>query len=150
MDFLNDAQQACYEKVAPWMSEIFGDSVRPLDGIPVFEVTQGSAFAFVQVTPFHDDAVITARAYVVTEVELTAELMLFLMRENDTMRFGAFGIDEGHDVVYQHAIMGATVDQDELEATVKTVIEVADQYDDMIVEQFGGLRALDYIGSASA
>jgi hypothetical protein len=144
MEFLSTAQQECYEKIKPWMHELFGSEVRLLDDMPVFEVTVGSTFAFVQVAPWQHDATITARAYVVSGSDLKPELLLYLLRENDTMRFGAFGVDEAGDIVFQHAIVGSTCDKNELKATVASVVSIADQYDDRIVEEWGGRRGLDY------
>lgn len=144
MEFLSTAQQECYEKIKPWMEEMFGSEARAMPESPVFEVTIGSTFAFVQVVPWNDDATITARAYVVSGAELTQELLLFLLRENDTMRFGSFGVDEAGDIIFQHAIVGSTCDKNELQATVVSVVTTADRYDDQIVEKWGGRRGLDY------
>jgi hypothetical protein len=147
MEFLSTAQQECYEKIKPWMVELFGSEVRVMDDMPVFEVTIGSTFAFVQVAPWQHDATITARAYVASGADIKPELLLYLLRENDTMRFGAFGVDEAGDIVFQHAIVGSTCDQNELKATVASVVSIADQYDDRIVEEWGGRRGLDYAAS---
>jgi hypothetical protein len=106
----------------------------------------GSAFAQIGVFPWgDDDALITTRSYVVTGIELTAELMRFLLHENAGMRFGAFGIDEDGDVIFEHSIVGSTCDQRELESSVTAVAATADEYDDRIVSRWGGERALDQI-----
>lgn len=149
MEFLSTLQRECYEKIKPWMEEMFGAQVRMLEDIPVFEVALGSTFAFVQVAPWHEDATITARAYVVSGAKMTPELQLFLLRENDTMRFGAFGVDEAGDIIFQHAIIGSTCDKNELRETVSNVISIADRYDDRIVETWGGQRGLDYLGESN-
>jgi hypothetical protein len=146
MEFLSTAQQECYERIKPWMEDMFGSECRALDDAPVFEVSLGSTFAFVQVSPWNDhDAVINARAYVVSGANMSQELQLFLLRENDTMRFGSFGVDESGDIIFQHAIVGSTCDKNELKATVASVMTIADRYDDRIVEQWGGKRGLDYM-----
>lgn len=146
MEFQTTAQQECYEKIKPWMEGLFGEQCRVLDDAPMFEVSLGSTFAFVQIAPWNNnDATITARSYVVSGAEITPETQLFLLRENDTMRFGAFGIDEAGDIVFQHSIVGSTCDQLELKATVAAVISIADRYDDIIVEKWGGKRGLDYV-----
>ncbi len=144
MEFLTSTQQECFEKIKPWMEELFLSASKPLDDMPVFEVSVGSTFAFVQVAPWHEDATITARAYVASGADLNTELQLYLLRENDTMRFGAFGVDESGDIIFQHTIIGSTVDKNELKETVANVMRIADQYDDYIVEKWGGKRGLDY------
>jgi hypothetical protein len=61
------------------------------------------------------------------------------------MSFGAFGIDDEGDVIFEHTIVGSTCDQKELESSVIHVARTADDYDDIIVEKWGGERALDQI-----
>jgi hypothetical protein len=106
----------------------------------------GSALVEVFVFPWGtDEAIINTRSYVVTGTELTPDLMRFLLRENSNMRFGAFGIDDNGDVLFEHTIVGSTCDKIELESSVNAVLEIADDYDDKIVERWGGMRALDRI-----
>ena len=146
MEFESQAQKECYERVLPWVTELFGGSVLRKPDMPVLGVMQGSAFAQIGVFPWGDnDALITTRSYVVTGIELTAELMRFLLYENAGMRFGAFGIDEDGDVIFEHSIVGSTCDQRELESSVTAVAAIADEYDDRIVSRWGGERALDQI-----
>jgi len=57
----------------------------------------------------------------------------------------ASGIDENGDIVFEHTIVGSTCDKKELESSVAAVLEVSDDYDDKIVERWGGKRALDRI-----
>jgi hypothetical protein len=90
-----------------------------------------------------DDAIITTRSWVVTGIELTQELLQYLLRENDTMRFGAFGLDSDNDVFFEHTIVGSTADKHELKASVMAVVMTADRYDDIIAERWGGTRAVD-------
>ncbi len=144
MEFLSEAQQKTYEKIKPWMEDLFGAASAPLEDMPVFQVEIGSTSAFVQVSPWHEDATITARAYVVSGAKMDPELQLFLLRENDTMRFGAFGVDESGDIIFQHSIVGSTCDENELKETVVSVVKTSDQYDDIIMEKWGGKRASDY------
>lgn len=143
MEFVTLAQRACYEKVVPWLKELFGSYAMVRNDIPVIQVTIGSALATVRISPWgEDDATISSRAYVVTGVELSADLMHFLLRENDKMRFGAFGVDGDENIFFEHTIVGSSVDKDELKGSVMAVVITADQYDDQIVTQWGGQRAL--------
>lgn len=143
MEFLTIEQQSCYEKIKPWMQELFPGQLKIYSDMPVFEVSFGSTFAFVQVSPWHDDVTITSRAYVASGATMTPELQLFLLRENDTLRFGAFGVDESGDIIFQHAIIGSTCDKKELHESVVNVVTIADRYDDQIVASWGGKRGLD-------
>jgi T3SS (YopN, CesT) and YbjN peptide-binding chaperone 1 len=144
MIFENDNQKATYEKILPWMQEMFGELVGKRLEIPEFCVRLGSAFAQTAIYPMgDDDSVISTRAYVVTGVDLTPDLMHFLLRENDRMTFGAFGIDQDGDVFFEHTIVGSTCDKPELKTSVSSVVIIADEYDDLIVEKWGGERAID-------
>lgn len=144
MEFESNVQKEVFEKIEPWMKEMFGIFVKKREDAPSFGINIGSTFVHVGVHPWGDeDATITARAYVVTNVEVTSSLMEFLLKENDTMRFGAFGLDKDRDVFFQHTIVGSTCDVDELKNSVLAVGYTADQYDDQIVKQWGGERAAD-------
>ena len=166
MEFRSAAQKACYEKIVPWMKELFGEFVMLRTDAPAMAVVIGSAVAQVGVIPWgNDDATINTRAYAlpetgelyaqlrrslmagsavqVTGAEATSELMHFLLRETDNMRFGGFGLDSDDDVFFEHAIVGSTCDKPELKASVMAVVVTADQYDDKIIARWGGQRALD-------
>lgn len=144
MEFRTEAQKACYEKIGPWMKELFGEFAMMRNDAPAIAVVIGSAVAQVGVIPWgNDDATINTRAYVVTGLEASSELMHYLLRENDTMRFGAFGLDDDDDVFFEHAVVGSACDKTELKASVMAVVMTADQYDDKIVARWGGQRAID-------
>lgn len=151
MRFDTEAQKKCYEKILPWMQEMFGEFAGQRSEVPEFGVLVGSAFAQTAIYPFgEDDSVISTRAYVVTGAELSADLMHFLLRENDRMTFGAFGVDEDGDIFFEHTIVGSTCDPNELKASVSSVVLIADEYDDLIVEKWGGNRAIDRVRSQMA
>ncbi len=144
MEFKSEAQKLCYEKVASWLKEIFGELVVAHQNIPLHYVLLGSAVANVAVLPWREnDAVINARSYVVTEVEVTPDLANYLLRENSELVFGAFGVDQDGDILFQHTILGSTCDKEELKASVLAVATTADRYDDEIVARWGGRRAID-------
>ncbi|MCT7972278.1 YbjN domain-containing protein [Laspinema olomoucense] len=146
MQFQTSAQEACYHKVALWMQELFGKFPCARQDIPGLGLFMGSALVEVLILPWgEEDAVINTRAYVVTEAELSSDLMRFLLEQNSNMIFGAFGIDAKGDIVFEHSIVGSTCDKKELESSVNAVLEVSDEYDDQLVERWGGKRALDRI-----
>jgi hypothetical protein len=148
MEFKTPAQQACYEKVLPWMKEIFGDFATPREDMPIITVYVGSAIAQVGVFSWgENDATVTSRAYVVTGADLTQDLMKYLLNETADMRFGGFGLDNDGDILFQHAIVGSRADKEELRASVMAVIITADEYDDKIVARWGGQRALDRVST---
>jgi Putative bacterial sensory transduction regulator len=140
--FESAAQEACYQKVVGWMKELFGESAHVYADSPAFASRFGTAFVYTWIRPWGDDAVVDCRAYVVSGAQLTPELARFLLDENAKLSFGAFAIDDG-EIVFRHCIVGSTCDKGELEASVGAVSQTADEYDDQIVQRWGGQRALD-------
>jgi len=145
MEFKSKAQKACYEKIKPWIEELFKEIVVADKFIPLFSIPFRSAITHIIVNPWYDDAVITTRAYVVYGANLTPELLYFLLRKNAAMRFGAFGIDEDGEIIFEHNIVGSTCDKEELNASVIEVMRMSNKYDDEIVNKWGGQRAIDLI-----
>jgi hypothetical protein len=144
--FETEAHKEYYEKVRGYMKELFGEMFEAREDAPVFITKMGSAVAHIAVIPWgENDAVVSVRAYLVTDVELTPELMEFLLKENPSFRFGAFGIDPDGDILFEHTIVGSTCDKNELKASILSVLMTADDYDDLIVQRFGGMRMLDKI-----
>jgi hypothetical protein len=144
MEFKTKPQEETYIQISQWLQELFGAFLVKRDDAPVFGVIIGSALAQVGVAPWgEDDATITTRAYVVTGTEITPDLTHYLLRENDRMRFGAFGLDHENDIFFEHTIVGKTANKEEIKSSVLAVILTADEYDDKIIARWGGQRALD-------
>jgi hypothetical protein len=144
IQFQTEAQKKVYEKVVGYTKELFGEMVRYKEDAPVFLLDMGSAFVRVAVFPWgDDDAFINARSWVICGAEVVPELMHFLLRQNDDMRFGAFGLDSDNDIFFEYSVVGSTLDKPELKACVLAVLMTADRYDDQIQQRWGGTRACD-------
>jgi len=83
-------------------------------------------------------AVIKTRSYVMRKPAITPEMLHFLLRENDTMRFGAFGLDADGDVFFEYSVQGSTCSLECLKAAVLAVGYTSDQYDEKLAERWGG------------
>jgi hypothetical protein len=144
IEFKNDVQKQVYERIKPWVKEVFGEFAQTREDAPAFGVFVGSALAQVWVQPWRqDDAVVTVRSYVVTGAEMRPDLAEYLVRENDKLLFGSFSVDGENDIAYTHSILGSSCDRAQLKASVMAVVTTADKYDDEIVRRWGGRRALD-------
>ena len=144
MEFQTQAQQICYEKVEGWMQELFSDTPWEKLDEPGVGLFMGSAWVEVHIYPWDlDDSIINVKSVVVTGAELTQDLLLYLLRENDELQFGAFAVSQKGEILFQHTIVGSTCDPTELEASVREVLELADEYDDRITVRWGGQRALE-------
>jgi hypothetical protein len=150
MEFQTDAQKACYERVKPWVEQVFGErGAIPRDDIPLWYIPMGSAIAQLIISPWgDDDATVGCRAYVVTGARLSQDLMHFLLRANDTMRFGAFGLDQDDDIYFEYRVVGSTIDKPEVKAVALAVAGTADEYDDKIISRWGGESALERMQSS--
>jgi hypothetical protein len=144
MEFQTNAQKAVYEKVAGILRDEFGKQAQAREDVPAFFLRAGSAFVQVTVSSINEKhTAVRAHSWVVTGVENTPELLQYLLKENLNMRFGAFGVDQVGDVCFTHAVLGESLDNPALMYTVMAVASTADEYDDQIVQRFGGQRAAD-------
>jgi hypothetical protein len=145
MRFESPVQERVYRDVLRWMTELFGTSaVGAPPEAPIVFLRRGQAVAAASVDAWGDDeATITFRSYVVSGAQMTPELMQFLLRQNDSFRFGGFGVDDGGDIFFGHTILGSGCDQQEVMASALAVVTTADEFDDRIVARWGGQRAIE-------
>lgn len=144
IQFKTKPHEEIYNKVKGFLKELFGEQAIAHDEQPVFLIPHGSSAANVTVFPWgDDDATICTRAYVVLKPEVNQELMHYLLKKNNEMRFGAFGLDSEGDVFFEHTIVGSCCDKEELKASVLAVLGTADRYDNEIVERWGGKTVID-------
>ena len=143
MNFEHDAHEEAYKKVGKYLEETFGTNFTAVPDAPVYVGVQGSCMVHVVVYPWGtDDAVVNVRAWLVMEMgEIPADCLKFLLEENWKFRFGAFSIDSDGDIVFEHTIVAGKLDRVELEASVKAVLSTADDYDNRIVSEWGGVTA---------
>lgn len=111
-----------------------------------FTISRGSTQVMIVVRPFtSDETCVECLANVVTETEITPELMRFLLRKNAELHFGSFGLLFDDTITFSHSIAGTNLDANELITTLNSVAVIADYYDDIIVDLSGGKRAADVI-----
>lgn len=146
MEFKTEAQESVYRRVVEYATQLFGEQLIVEGDRPIVGLWAGSAIVRAAVLPWgEDDAVVNVWSWIVRDVEPTADLMHYLLRENRDMRFGAFSLDADNDIVFEHTIAGSSLDKDELRASIYAVISTADKADDEIVSRWGGRRATDRV-----
>jgi hypothetical protein len=144
MDFQHETHERIYKQVGQLLKDMFGEMVHTRTEFPSYVVPMGSTYANVNVYPWGDnDATVNVRAWVVMGAEITHDLMMFLLRQNDDFRFGAFGLDKDSDIFFEYSIVGSTMDKEELKAAVMAVVGTADRFDDEIQRKWGGRRSMD-------
>ena len=145
MRFATPAHEQTFTKVGTYLRELFGDKVEQMEDKPQFLLARGSAAASIAVFPRGSDTVVSVRAWVVFGARITLELCQFLLRENSRLQFGAFGLAGDDDIFFRYSLVGSTINREELEAAVLTVLGTADDFDDVIKTRFGGQRASDVV-----
>lgn len=151
--FANPVQELTYQKVADYLnsSELFQSAVREYRDRPKFDILYGSALIEIEVLPWEvhpwqegDLATVRTTSCVTIGSTLENELLHFLLTENRRMRFGAFHLDDAGQVVFSESILGGEeMSLIELQTCILSVVTIADTYDDIIAERFGGQRASD-------
>ena len=118
----------------------------------LYVIKQGSTYVMISVVPWgRDKAMCRATAQLVKGCRMDGELASQLLQLNAHLRFGAFAWDSTDNVVlFQHTILGGTtLDPDELIATLSDVALIADEYDDKLMQKYGGQRMLDLLEEAA-
>lgn len=110
-----------------------------------FYLKYGSTVLEISIDPYQeDDAVIEVLAFVVQGVEPTFELTRELLRINSEVPLGAFSM-VGRDVFFSHSFLGRRMRPEQFIASLERVATLADEYDEKLVDQYGGETALDII-----
>ncbi|MEW6126398.1 MAG: hypothetical protein AB1757_04980 [Acidobacteriota bacterium] len=154
MEFKTATHEKVYEKTRQFLFEIFGEvNVTVIDD--TFVLQEGSTFVYVRVSAIGErQTCVEIFSYVVIDIEVNEALMCYLLGYNLKLVLGAFGLsidDSGKGtIVLTHAILGDTMDKEELYASVSAIARVADNLDDEIVKTFGGKTALDKLNTPIA
>jgi hypothetical protein len=118
----------------------------------LYTIKQGSSYVLINIVPWGEDrALVRCFAQLVKGVHMVGALATQLLTLNAHLRFGAFAYEpEGQLIVFLHSILGgATLDAEELLATVRDVALIADEYDDRIIAKFGGQTMKELLEEAA-
>jgi hypothetical protein len=147
MEFKSDAHKKAYEKTRDYLHTLFGEVNVKATG-DTFVLQEGSTFVYARTFPIGSNkSGVEIFAYVVVDLDVTEDLMRYLLTYNLRLILGGFGLSVGEDgkgsVVLTHTILGDSMDREELYGSVSAIARVADDLDDQIVTAFGGKTALD-------
>ena len=147
MEFKTEAHERAYEKTRSYLHTLFGEvNIKAMDD--TFVLQEGSTFVYVRVFPIGDKkSGVEIFAYVVVDVDVTEQLMRYLLTYNLRLILGGFGLARGEgdkgSVLLTHTILGNSMEREELYGSVSAIARVADDLDEQIVSAFGGRTALD-------
>jgi hypothetical protein len=110
-----------------------------------FTVDYGSSQVLITATADDEDKInsIEFSAIVTTGTNLKPELMELLLKSNTSYETGAFGILFDGTIVYKQILLTDKLTPLAISRNLEIVGKVADKYDDIIVNNFGGNRATD-------
>src|SRR5215216_751286 len=147
MEFKSDTHKKTYEKTRDFLHTLFGEvNVKMMDD--TFLLQEGSTFVYIRTFPIGEKkSGVEIFSYVVVDMDVTEDLMRYLLTYNLRLMLGAFGLSLSEDgkgtVLLTHTILGDSMDREELYASVSAIARVTDDLDDQIVTVFGGKTALD-------
>ncbi|MFQ5526809.1 MAG: hypothetical protein ACE5GX_11175 [Thermoanaerobaculia bacterium] len=144
MQFEHPHHEETHARMGQILSELFDDPFLD-DENGHFYVGYGSTILELSVEPYGpEETTVEVTAYCVQGVQLHEELLLGLLELNHEQPVGAFSL-VGTDIFYSQSLFGRSLDRKNLLGTIAAVANVSDEYDDRIVDKYGGQTALDRI-----
>jgi hypothetical protein len=144
MEFSHEHHQETHSKVDLFLAELFDEPYLDPDNAH-FYVGYGSTVLEISVEPYGpEETIVEVTAYCVQGVETTENLLLGLLELNHELPVGAFSL-VGNDVFFSHSLFGKSLERNNLLGAIAAVANISDDYDDRIVEKYGGQTALDRI-----
>src|SRR6266550_1565810 len=142
--FHTSCQEEVYGKVKGYLDDLVEEHFDDADHCD-FYLKFGSTVLEISIDPYEeDDAVIEVLAFVVQGVEPSFELMRELLRLNSEVPLGAFSL-VSKDIFFSHSFLGRRMRPEQFMASLERVATISDEYDDKLVEQYGGETALEII-----
>ncbi len=144
MQFEHAHHEEIHTKVGEILSELFDEPFLDEETWH-FYVGYGSTVIEVSVEPYGpEETTVEMTAYCVQGVGLQEDLLLGLLELNHEQPVGAFSL-VGSDIFFSQSIFGRSLNRKNLLGTIAAVANISDEYDDRIVEKYGGQTALDRI-----
>lgn len=149
MQFEHEHHRETWESVREVLQHLFDDELTREEETGSFYVRYGSTVLEIGVLAYGpEESIVRVVAHCVQEVELDEDLLLGLLELNHAVPVGAFSL-VGRDIYFSHSLFGRNLHRTALLGSIAAVANLADDYDDRIVDKFGGVRALDLLRPAS-
>lgn len=104
-----------------------------------YRIVRGSAVIYLTLTPWGArDMIMRCTSYVVVGATIDSDLLAFLLWANSRMTFGAFAIDDDQDILFEYTLIASNASIFELKEAVKSVAKAVDDYDNKIINRWGG------------
>jgi hypothetical protein len=142
---VSESVAATADRIAEYLQDLGVSRAAP----DAFVAKRGSAVVRIRILPWatddasRDECLVEVTANVVDGARLGVEILRQLLEFNASAAYGAFGVTEAGKITYHHCLLGSSLAQAELIEVIHEVATVADDWDDVIVEQAGGKTAVD-------
>lgn len=144
--FRTVCQEQVYRTVKGYLDELVDEHFDDAEHCD-FYLKYGSTVIEISIHPYEEDeAVVEVLAFCVEGVEASFALMRELLRLNVEEPLGAFSM-AGSEIYFSHSFLGRKLQPDQLIASLNHVASVADEFDEKLVERYGGQTALDRLRS---
>jgi hypothetical protein len=144
--FRTACQEQVYRTVKSYLDELVDEHFDDAEHCD-FYLKYGSTVIEISIHPFEDDeAVVEVLAFCVQDVEPSFALTRELLRLNVDEPLGAFSM-AGSEIYFSHSFLGRKLQPDQLIASLNHVASVSDEFDEKLVERYGGQTALDRLRS---
>lgn len=144
--FRTACQEQVYRTVKSYLDELVDEHFDDAEHCD-FYLKYGSTVIEISIHPFEDDeAVVEVLAFCVQDVEPSFALTRELLRLNVDEPLGAFSM-AGSEIYFSHSFLGRKLQPDQLIASLNHVATVSDEFDEKLVERYGGQTALDRLRS---
>ena len=145
-EFHSQCQEEVYRQVKSYLDELVDEHSDDADHCD-FYLKYGSTVLEISIDAYEeDDAVIEILAFCEQGVEPTFELMQELLLLNSDVRLGAFSMVD-NDIFFSHSFLGRRLRPEQLIASLDVVAAISDEYDDQLVQHYGGETAIEHLRS---
>jgi hypothetical protein len=142
--FETAVQEETFHKLKEYLGELFDEPYYDPENNH-FYVRYGTTVLEISVDPYgEEESVVGIMSYCVQDVEVEEELLVGLLELNHQLTCGHFSL-VGTDIFFAHTLFGKSLDARDLLRAITAVATVADDYDDRIVQRYGGQTALERI-----
>ena len=140
--FHSQCQEDVYRTVKSYLDELVDEHFDDAEHCD-FYLKYGSTVLEISIDPYEeDDAVIEVLAFCVQGVQPSFEMMQELLRLNAEVTLGGFSL-VGTNIFFCHSFLGGRLRPEQLLASLDTVASISDEYDEKLVEKYGGETALE-------
>ncbi|MHB0972064.1 MAG: T3SS (YopN, CesT) and YbjN peptide-binding chaperone 1 [Thermoanaerobaculia bacterium] len=144
--FRTACQEEVYRTVKGYLDELVDEHFDDAEHCD-FYLKYGSTVIEISIHPYEEDeAVVEVLAFCVQGVEPSFALMRELLRLNVEEPLGAFSM-AGSEIYFSHSFLGRKLQPDQLISSLNHVASVSDEFDEKLVERYGGQTALDRLRS---